>query len=93
MADAQRVRRRVVVRGQVQGVFFRDTCRREAQRLGVAGWVRNADDGTVQAVFEGEPEAVDALVTWAHAGPDRAEVYRVETTEEPPEGLSGFRVG
>lgn len=86
------VRRRIVVHGRVQGVFFRDACRREAERLGVAGWVRNADDGTVQAVFEGGPDAVAALIAWARTGSDRAQVDRLETSEEEPEGLKGFRV-
>jgi acylphosphatase len=86
------IRRRVVVRGQVQGVFFRDTCRREARCRQVAGWIRNNDDGTVEAVFEGEDDAVTTLVDWAHRGPPSAQVSRVEVAEERPEGLSGFRV-
>ena len=86
------IRRRVVVRGQVQGVFFRDTCRREARSRQVAGWVRNNDDGTVEAVFEGDPDAVTTLVDWAHQGPAGAHVTGVEVTEEKPEGLGGFRV-
>ena len=86
------IRRRVVVHGQVQGVFFRDTCRREARSRRVSGWVCNNDDGTVEAVFEGDPDAVTTLVDWAHRGPAGAQVSRVEVTEEEPEGLSGFRV-
>jgi acylphosphatase len=86
------IRRRVVVHGQVQGVFFRDTCRREARSRHVAGWVRNNPDGTVEAVFEGDPDAVTTLVDWAHDGPAGAWVSRVEVAEEEPEGLSGFRV-
>ena len=78
--------------GQVQGVFFRDTCRREARSRQVAGWVRNNDDGTVEAVYEGDPDAVTTLVDWAHQGPPGARVSRVEVAEEQPEGLSGFRV-
>ena len=78
--------------GQVQGVFFRDTCRREARSQQVAGWVRNNDDGTVEAVFEGDPGAVTTLVDWAHRGPAGAKVSRVEVAEEEPERLSGFRV-
>jgi acylphosphatase len=85
-------RRRVVVHGRVQGVFFRDSTAREARARGVAGWVRNRDDGTVEAVFEGAPEAVEALVAWARGGPARAEVERAEVSEEPPEGLRGFDV-
>ena len=86
------IRRRVVVHGLVQGVFFRDSCRREARSRQVAGWIRNNPDGTVEAVFEGEEDAVTALVDWAHRGPPTAQVSRVEVTEEQPEGLSSFRV-
>jgi acylphosphatase len=86
------VRRRVVVHGYVQGVFFRDTTRREAQRRGIAGWVCNRRDGAVEAVFEGDPEAVAAMVDWCERGPRGAHVERVETSDEEPEGLSGFDV-
>lgn len=86
------IRRRVVVHGRVQGVFFRDSTRRRAQGAGVAGWVRNRPDGAVEAVFEGAPEAVEALVRFAGEGPRGAEVERVEVGEEPPEGLTGFSV-
>ena len=86
------IRRRVVVHGRVQGVFFRDSTEREARSRGVAGWVRNRDDGTVEAVFEGEPGAVDALVDFARSGPSRAEVRRVDVEEEGPEGLDSFEV-
>jgi acylphosphatase len=85
------IRRRVVVHGHVQGVFFRDTTRRQATVRDVAGWVRNNTDGTVEAVFEGEPDAVDAMVRFAHEGPRGAVVQRVDVIEEQPEGLSGFR--
>ena len=87
---AQTFRRRVVVHGRVQGVFFRDTARREASRHGVSGWVRNTPEGTVEAVFEGEREAVERLVDFAREGPAAAQVERVETFEEEPEGLGGF---
>lgn len=87
------VRRRVIVHGRVQGVFFRDTTRRAAESRGVSGWARNRDDGAVEAVFEGPEEAVDSLVEFSRNGPARAEVVRVEIFEEPPEGLSGFRTG
>ena len=87
------IRRRVVVHGRVQGVFFRDTTRRLADQHGVAGWVRNNWDGTVEAVFEGEPDAVERLVRFCHDGPRGAEVERVEVFEEEPEGLRGFDVG
>src|SRR5512142_3377070 len=86
------VRRRVVVSGVVQGVFFRDTCCREADAAKVAGWVRNLPDGRVEAVFEGAPEAVDRLIAWSRRGPAEAEVTGVESREEPVEGLSGFEI-
>jgi acylphosphatase len=87
-----KVRRRIVVEGQVQGVFFRSTCRREAQSRGVTGWVRNRPDGTVEAVLEGEPDAVDGVIAWAHQGPPAAWVSRVEVTEEDPVGERSFQV-
>jgi acylphosphatase len=74
-------------------VFFRDSTRRLAERHRVAGWARNNRDGTVEAVFEGEPEAVERLLAYVQEGPRGAEVSRVETFEEEPEGLSGFRLG
>jgi acylphosphatase len=84
------IRRRVIVRGLVQGVFFRDSARRLAQRHGVSGWVANRADGAVEAVFEGEADAVERLVAFSRKGPRGAEVKSVEVTEEEPEGLSGF---
>ena len=90
--SSEPIRRRVRAHGRVQGVFFRDSVRREAARRGVAGWARNCTDGTVEAVFEGNPDAVTALVEWVHHGPAGAQVSRVEVTDEEPEGLSGFRV-
>ena len=75
---------RLVIHGRVQGVFFRDSMRREAQTLAVAGWVRNRSDGTVEAAVQGESADVDAIVRWARRGPDRAQVERVEI--EPHEG-------
>jgi acylphosphatase len=80
------------VHGPVQGVFFRDSTRRRAEANGVAGWVRNCPDGTVEAVFEGDPGAVEQLVEFCRRGPSRARVERVEVTEEAPEALSGFSV-
>lgn len=85
-------RRRVVVHGNVQGVFFRDTVRRHAIAAGVAGWVRNASDGSVEAVFEGNADAVDALVTLCHKGPRGARVDRVDVGVEEPEGIAGFAI-
>jgi acylphosphatase len=86
------IRIRVVVHGLVQGVWFRESCRRIADEHGVAGWVRNRADGTVEAVFEGAPHPVSLLVSWCRIGPSRAEVTGVDVTEEPPEGLVGFQV-
>ena len=87
------MRRRVVVHGYVQGVFFRDTTRRLALEHGVAGWARNTWEGTVEAVFEGESDAVERLVAFVREGPRGAAVERVEVFEEPEEGLRGFAVG
>lgn len=89
---SETVRKRVVVRGDVQGVFFRDSCRREASSRGVAGWVTNRPDGGVEAVFEGDAEAVDAMVDWCSHGPRGAEVESVDDSAEEPEGLSGFEI-
>jgi acylphosphatase len=86
------IRRRVVVHGRVQGVFFRDSARQRAQQRGVAGWITNRWDGAVEAVFEGEPEAVESLTRFMHEGPRGAEVEQVEVFEEEPEGLAGFNV-
>jgi acylphosphatase len=91
-AGKELVRRRVVVSGQVQGVFFRDTCRREAARHGVTGWVRNCPDGTVEAAFEGPEDAVAAMVAWARRGPAHAVVDDVHVFDETPEGRTGFAV-
>ncbi len=86
------VRYRVLISGRVQGVFFRDTCRRLAEQYGVAGWVRNLPDGRVEAVFEGPADAVCRLVDWARTGPRLAAVDDVAVQPEPPEGLSAFRL-
>jgi acylphosphatase len=87
-----RIARCVVVQGRVQGVWFRDSARHEARSRGVAGWVRNRSDGTVQAWLEGPPQAVEALIGWFHEGPPRAHVERVEVSEGEPQGLDGFEV-
>jgi len=87
------VRRRVVVHGRVQGVGFRYAVARAAETRGVSGWAENRPDGTLEAVFEGEPEAVASLVRFCHDGPRGAEVGRVEAFEEDPEGLSRFDMG
>ena len=86
------IRRRAIVHGRVQGVFFRDTMRRMAQSRGVAGWVTNRPDGTVEAVFEGEPQDVESILNFSREGPRGAAVERVDVIEEEPEGLSGFAI-
>lgn len=86
------IRRRVTVHGFVQGVFFRDTVRRHALAAAVSGWVRNNRDGTVEAVFEGDTDAVERLVAFCREGPRGARVERVLVVDEPPEGLAGFRI-
>ena len=78
--------------GFVQGVGFRFAVERAARSRGVAGWVRNQPDGTVEAVFEGELQDVEALVDFCREGPRGAEVDRVDVAPESPEGLAGFRV-
>ena len=88
----ERIRRRVSVRGRVQGVWFRDSTRNEARHHGVEGWVRNCRDGSVEAVFEGSPEAVAILVAWCRRGPPAARVDEVECHEEAPENLRGFGI-
>jgi acylphosphatase len=86
------IRRRVVAHGRVQGVFFRDTCRRQAWAYRVSGWVTNREDGAVEAIFEGEVAAVQAMVDWARRGPARAQVTKLEIIEEEPRGELGFSV-
>jgi acylphosphatase len=86
------IRRRVVVRGFVQGVFFRDSTRRLARQHGVSGWIANRADGAVEAVFEGDEEAVERLVEFSRRGPRGAHVESVEISDEEPEGLRGFAV-
>jgi acylphosphatase len=92
-ADQERVRRHVIASGRVQGVFFRDSTQREARRRGAAGWVRNLGDGTVEAVFEGPPEVVEAMVEFCRRGPEHAQVDGLEiAADQPPEGLIGFAI-
>jgi acylphosphatase len=86
------VRYRVLVSGRVQGVLFRDTCRRLAEEYGVGGWVRNLSDGRVEAVFEGPAEDVGRLVDWTRHGPRHAMVVHVDIQAEQPEGLDTFRI-
>ena len=94
MTDSgEAVRRvRVIVGGGVQGVFFRKGCAQEARRRGVAGFVRNLPDGTVEAAFEGPPDGVDAMIAWCLGGTDWADVESVEVTDEQPKGDTGFSV-
>lgn len=84
------IRRRLIVHGRVQGVGFRWAIARAAESRGVAGWAQNRGDGTVEAVLEGEPEAVDSVVRLTREGPRGARVERVEVAEEEPEALRGF---
>lgn len=86
------VRRRILVAGRVQGVWFRESCRDRALAAGVTGWVRNLDDGRVEVVLEGPPAAVDEVIAWCREGPPRARVERVDVMEEQPVGERGFRV-
>jgi acylphosphatase len=86
------IRRRVTIRGRVQGVFFRDSARERARGHGVAGWIANRSDGAVEAVLEGSREAVERVVRFLQTGPSQASVDEVEVTEEEPEGLTGFEV-
>lgn len=87
------VARRLVVRGQVQGVYFRASTRRFAERHGVVGWVANRDDGAVEAWLEGDGDAVETVVAWiCTGGPPAAEVEVVEPSEEPPQGFTSFEV-
>ena len=86
------VRARVVISGVVQGVWFRDSCRHEAEARGLAGWVRNNRDGTVEAVLEGREQDVEAVVRWCHEGPPRAVVTGVVVQRESAWGEEGFRV-
>jgi acylphosphatase len=82
----------VIVSGRVQGVWYRESCRRQALGLGVRGWVRNAPDGTVEAGLEGDADAVDTLIAWMRVGPPHARVTDVVVVEEPPAGEHAFVV-
>ena len=89
---SETIRMRVIVDGRVQRVFFRDSARAEALRLGVSGWVRNLADGRVEAVFEGDDAAVASAVEWCRRGPSHATVTTLESIPEPPQGLKGFEI-
>jgi acylphosphatase len=86
------IRRRAVVYGRVQGVFFRDSTRERSRAHGVSGWVANRGDGAVEVVLEGAAGPVESVVRFLETGPPRARVERVALSEEKPEGLSGFEV-
>lgn len=86
------VQAHVYISGNVQGVYFRASTQEQAQRLEVNGWVKNLDDGRVEAVFEGPQSAVDALLEWCHEGPTRASVAAVDVTFQEPEGIEGFSI-
>jgi acylphosphatase len=86
------VRVRAVVSGRVQGVWYRDSARREAEAAGLSGWAANRADGSVELVVEGERDAVDRFLAWARQGPPRARVDDVRVSDEAPTGEGGFRV-
>ncbi len=90
MADT--IRRHLVVRGHVQGVFFRDSLRERADAAGVSGSARNRNDGAVEVVLEGPPDAVEEVVSYCRSGPPQADVEDLEVSDHQPEGLSGFSV-
>jgi acylphosphatase len=92
MAQPGMTRTHVLVSGKVQGVWFRESTRQEAERLGVGGWVRNLPDGRVEAVFTGPAAAVDAMVAWCHRGPPAAQVAGVAATPHDGPDEAGFRV-
>lgn len=86
------VARHIVITGRVQGVFFRQSAADKARELGVAGWVRNSPDGSVEAHVEGEERAVEAMIEWLRQGPPAARVDRTRVTEAAAERLTGFQV-
>jgi acylphosphatase len=87
-----RVRVHVQARGRVQGVFFRGEASARAESLGIAGWIRNAEDGSVEAVFEGERDRVESMVDWCRRGPAGARVEELDVEPKEPDGENGFRV-
>jgi acylphosphatase len=87
---SERIAKRLRIHGRVQGVWYRESMRQEAERLGIAGWVRNRMDGTVEALVEGDPAAVQSIVEWARRGPDAARVARVDVEEDSVATLSRF---
>ncbi len=83
---------RVLIEGEVQGVYFRDSATRRARKYEVGGWIRNLPDGRVEVIYEGEDDAVQAMIDWSWDGPDRAEVVNVQAIEEAPQGEEGFQI-
>jgi acylphosphatase len=86
------IRRRIVVHGRVQGVFFRDCTRTQAKERALTGWASNQPDGTVEVIVEGPREAVEQLTDFCRRGPRRAQVERIEVSDGAPEGLAGFHI-
>jgi acylphosphatase len=87
------VRAHLLIDGRVQGVFYRGSCREEARRKGLSGWVRNLSDGRVEAVLEGTPERVEEMIRWCYRGPEEAQVTNIEVTYEPlKDRLEGFEI-
>jgi acylphosphatase len=89
---ADRIRAHVFISGRVQGVYYRATTRDTARERGVDGWVKNLDDGRVEAVFEGDADAVEAMVEWCHTGSPSARVEDVSVEYGDPTGLDGFEI-
>ncbi len=85
------IRRRLLVSGQVQGVFYRDSCRKEAEEKGITGSARNLPDGRVEVILEGAEDAVGRMIEWCRRGSDMARVDSVEVEDQEPQGESGFR--
>jgi acylphosphatase len=90
--SAETIRRRLVVRGKVQGVFYRDSARHAARNEGVSGWAANRSDGSVEVVLEGPAAAVESVAGYCRLGPSSANVHSVDEHEETPEGLTGFQI-
>lgn len=86
------LRRRFIVSGKVQGVFFREGAKSEAQRLGLTGYASNLPDGSVEIVAEGEPNSLELLGRWLKSGSARASVANVESRHEAPQGIAGFSI-
>jgi acylphosphatase len=91
MPESDPIARRLLIHGLVQGVSYRASAAAEARRLGLAGWVRNRADGTVESLVTGPAAAVDAFIAWARSGPPHARVSRVEALPAEPAG-PGFTV-